>query len=194
MYATTEGVVRAPSEFSMTLGVLPSMMATQLFVVPRSMPMILLMLNCLRASEWWVAWLCKWGFSTVESTCGAGRRRFGRLGHGDQRGAQDPIVDEVALLENVDDRVRRQVAVDGHHRLVLVRVELLSRRIDFLDLDARKRGGQRLQREIGARFERLGGHRRIRGKCLLQRVLDGEQILGKFFDRVLVRPRHVRLA
>ena len=39
--ATTEGVVRAPSAFSMTLGALPSMMATQELVVPRSIPMIL---------------------------------------------------------------------------------------------------------------------------------------------------------
>jgi hypothetical protein len=36
-----DGVVRAPSAFSMTLATLPSMMATQLLVVPRSMPMIL---------------------------------------------------------------------------------------------------------------------------------------------------------
>ena len=42
MKATTEGVVRAPSAFSITFGVLPSMMATQELVVPRSMPMILL--------------------------------------------------------------------------------------------------------------------------------------------------------
>src|SRR6187549_3341325 len=40
-YATIDGVVRAPSLFSMTLGVLPSMMATHELVVPRSMPMIL---------------------------------------------------------------------------------------------------------------------------------------------------------
>ena len=40
--ATTLGVVRAPSAFSTTLGALPSMMATHEFVVPRSMPMILL--------------------------------------------------------------------------------------------------------------------------------------------------------
>src|SRR4029077_8391057 len=33
-----EGVVRAPSEFSITLGADPSMTATQEFVVPRSMP------------------------------------------------------------------------------------------------------------------------------------------------------------
>jgi hypothetical protein len=35
-----DGVVRAPSLFSITLGVLPSMIATHEFVVPRSMPMI----------------------------------------------------------------------------------------------------------------------------------------------------------
>src|SRR5436305_12446131 len=40
--ATTEGVVRAPSAFSITFGVLPSMMATHELVVPRSMPIILL--------------------------------------------------------------------------------------------------------------------------------------------------------
>src|SRR5271165_7272276 len=36
--ATIDGVVRAPSEFSMTLGVAPSMTATQELVVPKSMP------------------------------------------------------------------------------------------------------------------------------------------------------------
>ena len=33
-----EGVVRAPSAFSITFGFLPSITATQEFVVPRSMP------------------------------------------------------------------------------------------------------------------------------------------------------------
>jgi hypothetical protein len=39
--ATTDGVVRAPSSFTMTLASLPSMTETTLFVVPRSIPMIL---------------------------------------------------------------------------------------------------------------------------------------------------------
>src|SRR5678816_2879001 len=43
VYATTEGVVRAPSLFSMTFGLPPSMTATQLLVVPKSMPMTLAM-------------------------------------------------------------------------------------------------------------------------------------------------------
>ena len=41
--ATMEGVVRAPSAFSMTLGAEPSMTATQELVVPRSMPITLAM-------------------------------------------------------------------------------------------------------------------------------------------------------
>ena len=36
--ATVEGVVLTPSAFSMTLGVEPSMIATQELVVPRSIP------------------------------------------------------------------------------------------------------------------------------------------------------------
>ncbi len=39
--ATIDGVVRAPSLFSITLGVAPSITATQELVVPRSMPMTL---------------------------------------------------------------------------------------------------------------------------------------------------------
>src|SRR5689334_1453659 len=41
--ATMDGVVRAPSAFSMTLGAEPSITATQELVVPRSMPITLAM-------------------------------------------------------------------------------------------------------------------------------------------------------
>src|SRR6187397_1736623 len=41
--ATTEGVVRPPSAFSMTVGSPPSRTAMHEFVVPRSMPMVLAM-------------------------------------------------------------------------------------------------------------------------------------------------------
>ena len=40
--ATMDGVVREPSAFSITFACLPSMTATQEFVVPRSMPITLL--------------------------------------------------------------------------------------------------------------------------------------------------------
>src|ERR1700749_3721067 len=39
--ATTEGVVRPPSAFSITVGSPPSSTAIQLLVVPRSMPIVL---------------------------------------------------------------------------------------------------------------------------------------------------------
>src|ERR1700733_9078328 len=41
--ATIDGVVRAPSEFSMTFALLPSITATHEFVVPRSVPIALAM-------------------------------------------------------------------------------------------------------------------------------------------------------
>src|SRR5579864_5462363 len=193
-YATTDGVVRAPSEFSITLGRPPSMIATQLFVVPRSMPMILLILIGLRAAEW-VVWTWNWGSGILESTrrcvAAAGLRRL-RYGH--QGRAQDPVVEEVALLEDRHDGVGRQVAFDGLHRLMLVRIEFLAGRVDFPYLRPAERGVQRLQREIGAGLQRLGRDRLIRGERLLERVLDREQILGKFLDRVLVRAGDVELA
>src|SRR5512143_759735 len=49
--ATIEGVVRMPSAFSMTFGVLPSMTATHALVVPRSMPMTLPMVLPLKLRQ-----------------------------------------------------------------------------------------------------------------------------------------------
>src|SRR6202034_4603610 len=52
--ATMDGVVFRPSEFSMTLGDLPSITATQELVVPRSMPMtlpIFYVLSCQQAGR-----------------------------------------------------------------------------------------------------------------------------------------------
>src|SRR5882757_4830127 len=45
--ATIEGVVRAPSAFSITFGALPSITATQELVVPRSIPIALAMVQLL---------------------------------------------------------------------------------------------------------------------------------------------------
>src|SRR6202040_3017559 len=45
--ATMEGVVRAPSAFSMTLALLPSITATQELVVPRSIPIAFAMAGSL---------------------------------------------------------------------------------------------------------------------------------------------------
>src|SRR4051794_16751453 len=53
--ATTDGVVRPPSAFSMTVGSPPSSTAMHEFVVPRSMPMVLAMGWCLLG----------WGFTNL---------------------------------------------------------------------------------------------------------------------------------
>src|SRR6516165_7030119 len=49
--ATIEGVVRIPSLFSITLAFLPSITATQEFVVPRSIPMTLLIDTSFRKQD-----------------------------------------------------------------------------------------------------------------------------------------------
>ena len=67
--ATIEGVVRMPSSFSITRAFLPSITATQLFVVPRSMPMILLIPTSRVARE-----ISRW-----RSRSAAGERRAGEV-------------------------------------------------------------------------------------------------------------------
>src|SRR6478672_10224844 len=152
------------------------MIATQLFVVPRSIPMILLILKCLRASEW-IDWLTKWGFLANESTREAWIAAVGGLRHGDERGTQHAVVDHVTLLEHRDDGARRLGADDRLHRLVLVRIEFLAGGVDLADLRLRERRIQRFQREIGAGFQRIDRHRRVGRYRLLERILDGEQVL-----------------
>lgn len=52
MNATTDGVVLEPSEFSMTLGFLPSIIATQELVVPKSIPITAPFTSVLQVSRW----------------------------------------------------------------------------------------------------------------------------------------------
>src|SRR6202012_2668691 len=53
--ATMEGVVRAPSAFSITLGAEPSMTATHELVVPRSMPITFAMSKVLSLADGYLA-------------------------------------------------------------------------------------------------------------------------------------------
>src|SRR5437773_11620965 len=103
----------------MTLGLPPSMMATQEFVVPRSMPMIFAMCVVLVGSSSEIGFL--WALS---SFC---------LGNDHERGTQHPVVEEIALLEHVDDGVGLAVGLDLADRLVAVRVEFLAFRVDLGD-------------------------------------------------------------
>ncbi len=74
--ATTEGVVRPPSAFSITVGSPPSRTAMQEFVVPRSMPMVLGI--CLGAPWFGYEWL---GLPRSRSLRLAGTRLAGGVPH-----------------------------------------------------------------------------------------------------------------
>src|SRR4051794_6323084 len=79
--ATTDGVVRPPSEFSMTVGSPPSRTAMHEFVVPRSIPMVFAM---------WCAPLQD--LSLLGADCSrSGTSAEGRIRHslGDARGTCD---------------------------------------------------------------------------------------------------------
>src|SRR6218665_3720835 len=93
--ATIEGVVRAPSLFSITRVVLPSMMDTQLLVVPRSMPMILPMVFAPNAEMVGLAgnlWIRPGGSS------------FGGR-NGAQRRAQHALGNHIAFLQHGHDGI-----------------------------------------------------------------------------------------
>src|SRR5919112_560830 len=68
--ATTDGVVRAPSAFSMTVGSPPSRIAMHELVVPRSMPIVLPIP----------------GFPPEDSSAKKSKREYGRCSSARQRG------------------------------------------------------------------------------------------------------------
>src|SRR5690349_19461799 len=160
-YATTEGVVRAPSEFSITFGCPPSMTATQLFVVPRSMPMIFAM-GCSVVPYVFVA--C----SPIGVFHPANQHARGRIAalsrllarrplrHGHHGRTQDAVVQHITLLVDRHDRIGGRVARHHLDRLVAVRVEFLAGGVDLLHVRARERRLEVLQRDLGAGLERLG--------------------------------------
>ena len=76
--ATTEGVVREPSEFSITRAVLPSITATHEYVVPRSMPMMVPLASVL---------VCKWDGKRCIAMSGGNKRKL--KGGAVRKGKQD---------------------------------------------------------------------------------------------------------
>src|SRR5512143_1199909 len=106
--ATIEGVVREPSRLAITRGLPPSITAMQQLVVPRSIPITLPMSGLL---------------PIVRSV-----RVVRRLdADADHRGPQDAIVEEVAALEDLRHRVRRDGRLRVRRdRLVPLRIERLA--------------------------------------------------------------------
>src|SRR5689334_23238839 len=141
----------------MTLGLPPSMMATQELVVPRSMPMIFAMFVSPRGRFFGPGG--RSGCFSALSRVWCGRS----LRHRDQGRAEHPVVQEVALLKHGDDRVG--LLVRGHlaDRLVAVRVEFLASRVDLAD-------GELLEHRI----ELAGGDLHPLLERLDRGVLDGE--------------------
>src|SRR5436305_14962040 len=117
--ATTDGTVRPPSAEAMTVGSPPSMTATTLLVVPRSMPMILPIVIRTpvggRGKSGSVRWF------------GVARRAVGARivsSHRDERWADHPVAELVAAPDDVDDLAFGATAArDVGDRLVLARVE-----------------------------------------------------------------------
>src|SRR5260221_11272155 len=179
-----EGVVRAPSEFSITLGLPPSMIATQELVVPRSMPMILLI--AVPQSSIRVQVTVRYGVSILV---------FKRLCDCDQRRADDPVVQAVALQHDRYDRIRRRVfRLDRGHRLVPMRIEALARAgHDRREVRLLERGLQLLQRQIQPVAQRLrrvsrGGERGLETVHYRQQPF-GEALYPEFVGGGDVRRR-----
>src|SRR5258708_2372579 len=139
------------------------MIATQLLVVPRSMPMILPMMVPFGSLNVWLS--AKWRSGCFASSAGGvggtGFRVVARLGDGDERRAQHTVVEQVPLLENLDDGARRLIGLEHGHRLMPMRVVAGIERIDFGDVHLGERGLEVLERQLDAILERLDG--RCRG-------------------------------
>src|SRR5438105_9431317 len=135
---TIDGVVRLPSEFGMTTGSPPSITATQLLVVPRSMPMTLGIYGALPDPFYLKAGggpkfprrRPAWAISALSPTLGVRRgrrfRRGARLGHHHRGRANEPIVELVALGHLRDDGAGRLVALLLHERFVQAGIEGLA--------------------------------------------------------------------
>src|SRR6266571_2963517 len=173
-----EGVVRAPSEFSITLGLPPSMIATQELVVPRSIPMIFPMAFPFEFSANNLA--TDMGTNPLSSSLGVLGPR-----DGDERRPNHPVVQRVAFLQHVDHRVRLLLRWEHADGLMSVRVELFPDRVDLLEFGLLEYRAQLLQGQLDPAPQSLKGGG-IRGKRRFQTVLDGKQLGGEGLDRVLV--------
>src|SRR5438552_4144047 len=159
--ATTDGVMRLPSALVMTTGSPPSMMATQEFVVPRSIPMTLAICSL------------RFAFS---------RRR--RLADRHERRAQEPIVQQVPTLMLVDDGVRRVRTLHMADRLVMRRIERPAEGLDDLHAVALERIGERPQRHVDAVGDRVDLARPARVLDRTVQVVDDRQQVAQ---KTLVR-------
>src|SRR3990170_545719 len=199
--ATTDGVVRSPSLFSITRTLSPSMIATQELVVPRSIPMIFAMCYCLKVPVFGVFLTFEmgliWGFSSLAGRLFRGRDRGGP-GHHHHGRTQQPVVQEIALLHHADHVVRRHLH-GLHHAdgLMPLGVELLPLRVqqrhaEFLENTVHEFQGQ-AQSFMHLLHRRACLLRQLHHPRQVQAVADGNYFGGETIQGVLVRGRDVRL-
>src|SRR5215212_1390449 len=120
---TTEGVVRLPSRFGLTCGVVTSTTATQEFVVPRSIPRILAI-----RFDGKQQWLLVSSQERRRSDPSSFRPSHRHLHH---RRPQQAVVEEVALLQDGGDGVRRDgIVFLAHDGFVDVGIERHARLFD----------------------------------------------------------------
>src|ERR1022692_1185669 len=180
--ATIDGVVRSPSLFSMTLGLPPSMIETHEFVVPRSMPIIFAICKPSRKSYATSRSMGYYAsFSISRPLIPAVARS---LADDDPGGAQQAPVQGIALLNNRQDGIRRQLgALLGHHGLVPFGIKRLRDRVDDFDAGLVKGTVQLAQGRLRALEQcraRIGG---ARIDTRFERIADRHEFLGKALDR-----------
>src|SRR5664279_1651156 len=124
--ATMDGVVRSPSLFSSTRGLPLSMTATQELVVPRSIPITLLMLAAPEKTD---SLDDKWGMHQDDSSARG-------LGHHHARRPQQAAVELVARLHHLGDGAgRHRIGRLIHDRFMQGRIENRAPGLDLNLLD-----------------------------------------------------------
>src|SRR5260221_13232259 len=104
-----------------------------------------------------------------------------RLRDDPQGGAQEAVVEEVALLQHLDHGVGFRVAPDLADGLVAVRIELLPERVDFLDLELLEHRGEQARGELNPLLKRLD-RRGLNGERAISPVLQAEQLAATTLD------------
>src|SRR4051812_209290 len=190
---TIEGVVRLPSELGMTTGSPPSMTATQLLVVPRSMPITLGMEAVVPPAS------CTSTFAGSGKNAPRGVGKFGPLphlrpgrfsavgrsasfGHHHRSRAHEPIVELVTLRHLGDDGARGLVALLLHQRFVHGRIERLSHGGEPADAVLGERGLEELLHQPHA-VDHLAGIVLLGViEGALQVVHHGQEVLQQALD------------
>src|SRR5208282_3614595 len=155
--ATTDGVVRLPSELAITTGSPPSMNATQLFVVPKSIPITFaIFLKTLSSRDNHASVTFNIGdiaFASASlSRIGPGLLRNRHAGR-----TQGPVTDQIAAMEFIDDGVRR-MHLRRHviDRFMPIGIERLADRLQRCHALRTQKIDQRPHRHLDAIDDRPG--------------------------------------